>query len=130
MKAYIYRQFAALLATLLAAWARWRFRRLRVRVAARAKYRDRRVADATQYAAHVQAAAETQSQDNEATLRAERERFRHELAERDSKIKLLELELQGLVAINARYSQYIERDLAVYARQIEEARSGVRLPGA
>ena len=83
---------------------------------------------ANRYAAQVQSAAETQSQDHEATLRAERERFRHDLAERDSKIKLLELELQGLVAINTRYSQWVERDVAICARQIEEAKTSVRPP--
>ena len=92
---------------------------LLVVVSRRAKRRDRVIARAERLVAD----AEQRVSEIESVLQSERERFRRELDERDHKIGLLELELRGFAAINTRYGQLIERDLAIFASQIEEART-------
>lgn len=98
-------------------------------VSRRTRHRDRVIAKAKRRAAAMVAAAENRAEELNKTLQAERTRFRHDLAERDHKIELLELEVRGLVGINTRYHQHVERDLAVFSRQIEGAKSAsVRAP--
>ena len=100
------------------------------RVAQRTRYRDRVIVKTNRSAENLLSQAETKTNEINETLQSERTRFRRELAERDHKIELLELEIKGLVGINTRYNQLVERDLAIFSRQIEESKSSVAPPAA
>jgi hypothetical protein len=137
----MFRQTVLRITETLNRWRRWRETK---RCARHARHRDQIVAeagrvaeaalsDANQMAVDAQkmvqrAAAERDAkiEEMQSLLREEREHFRRTIAERDSKISLLELENSGLVALNSRYREYVERDLAIFARQSEEIKAGDR----
>jgi hypothetical protein len=140
----MFRRLVLNITEILNRWRRWREIR---RCARHAWHSNQKIAEANRAALQAfsdadqvvadsrkmvqEAAAERDAKIEEAQLliREERESFGRSLAERDSKIALLELENKGLVALNTRYREYIERDLAIFARQIEEVRTAERQPG-
>jgi hypothetical protein len=140
----MFRRLVLNITEILNRWRRWREIR---RCARHACHSNQKIAEANRAALQAfsdadqvvadlrkmvqEAAAERDAKIEEAQslIRDERESFGRSLAERDSKIALLELENKGLVALNTRYREYIERDLAIFARQIEEVRTAERQPG-